>query len=211
MSEVRASVERHVPGVKIELAQLMEDLIGDLTAVPQPIEVKLFGDNPGQLRDVAIKVAKAVSRVRGIVDAKSGIVTGDAIDIRVDRQEAAFEGVTPSDITTQLSDYITGSVESQVEQSTKMVGIPRLQLRANDGHLFPLSRVAQLRIVTGQPEIDRENLRRMVAVTARVPGRSVGSVATDVQQALQSQHLIPNKSRMSLAVSIISSRLRCTI
>ncbi|HJV35441.1 efflux RND transporter permease subunit, partial [Geomonas sp.] len=45
MDEIRGKVEKQVPGLQIELAQLMEDLIGDLTAVPQPIEVKLFGDD----------------------------------------------------------------------------------------------------------------------------------------------------------------------
>jgi len=38
MDEVRQKVGGQVPGLEIELARLMEDLIGDLTAVPQPIE-----------------------------------------------------------------------------------------------------------------------------------------------------------------------------
>ena len=45
MDEVRKKVEGQVPGLEIELAQLMEDLIGDLTAVPQPIEIKLYSDD----------------------------------------------------------------------------------------------------------------------------------------------------------------------
>ncbi len=45
MDEVRTQVEQQVPGLEIEMAQLMEDLIGDLTAVPQPIEIKIFSDN----------------------------------------------------------------------------------------------------------------------------------------------------------------------
>ena len=39
MAAVRTAVERDVPSVT---AQLMEDLTGDLTAVPQPIEIKLY-------------------------------------------------------------------------------------------------------------------------------------------------------------------------
>jgi len=46
MSYVRTQVESQVPGVQVELAQLMEDLIGDLTAVPQPIEIKLYATDP---------------------------------------------------------------------------------------------------------------------------------------------------------------------
>ena len=46
MAAVLAEVQAKVPGVEIELAQLMEDLIGDLTAVPQPIEIKLYASDP---------------------------------------------------------------------------------------------------------------------------------------------------------------------
>ena len=207
MAEVRSRVEHTVPGVTIELAQLIEDLIGDLTAVPQPIEVKLFGEDQKQLQDLAKKVAQAVSKVNGIVDVKSGIViAGDALEVKVDREKASFEGITPGDVTTQLSDYVTGNVASQVEQTVKMVGIrvwipddyrntveslSQLQLRAPDGHLFPLERVATVDVVTGQPEIDRENLKRMIAVTARIAGRSLGTAAADVDRVLRSNNLIP--------------------
>ena len=34
MDDIRARVERSVPGLEIEMAQLMEDLIGDLTGLP---------------------------------------------------------------------------------------------------------------------------------------------------------------------------------
>ena len=50
MDEVRGKVEHQVPGLEIELAQLMEDLIGDLTAVPQPIEIKLYSDDGNLLK-----------------------------------------------------------------------------------------------------------------------------------------------------------------
>ena len=45
MAAVLADSAGQVPGVQIELAQLMEDLIGDLTAVPQPIEIKLYAND----------------------------------------------------------------------------------------------------------------------------------------------------------------------
>ena len=45
MAAVLAEVQAKVPGVQVELAQLMEDLIGDLTAVPQPIEIKLYASD----------------------------------------------------------------------------------------------------------------------------------------------------------------------
>ena len=57
MDDVRTKCEHTIPGVEIETLQLMEDLIGDLTAVPQPIEVKLFSDDEATL----VKVAPATS------------------------------------------------------------------------------------------------------------------------------------------------------
>ncbi len=46
MADVRQRIDNQVPGLSIELAQLMEDVIGDLTAVPQPIEIKLSATDP---------------------------------------------------------------------------------------------------------------------------------------------------------------------
>ncbi len=63
MAAVLAEVQAKVPGVQVELAQLMEDLIGDLTAVPQPIEIKLYATDPSALIPQAEKVAAAISKI----------------------------------------------------------------------------------------------------------------------------------------------------
>ena len=123
MDEIRGKIEHRVPGVKIELAQLMEDLIGDLTAVPQPIEIKLYSDSLSQLRSLAPRVAAAISRIRGVVDVKNGIVlAGDALEIKVDRIKAALEGVDPESITRILNHYLTGVVTTQIQRRSKWSG-----------------------------------------------------------------------------------------
>jgi hypothetical protein len=73
MDDLRAQVEHTVPGLAIETAQLMEDLIGDLTSVPQPIEIKIFSDDEGTLQKLAPQVAEAISSVSGVVEVKNGI------------------------------------------------------------------------------------------------------------------------------------------
>jgi Cu/Ag efflux pump CusA len=83
-------------GLEIELAQLMEDLIGDLTAVPQPIEIKLYSDDGNLLKKLAPSVAAGIGKIPGVVDVKSGIVlAGDALNLQVDRVKASLEGVDP--------------------------------------------------------------------------------------------------------------------
>ena len=81
MTDIRTRAQRNVPGLQIETAQLMEDLIGDLTAVPQPIEIKIFGDDTDQLFAIAPRVADAIAKVAGVTEIRSGVVVaGDALD-----------------------------------------------------------------------------------------------------------------------------------
>jgi multidrug efflux pump subunit AcrB len=207
MAEVRRRVERDVPGLTVETAQLMEDLIGDLTAVPQPIEVKLYGDDPRQLLSLAPGVAEAIGKVDGVVEVRDGIVlAGDALAVRVDRTKAALEGVDPAAVARQLDASLSGVVTTHVQRGIRSIGIRvwipqalrstieqirELRLRAADGHTFPLRRIAAIDRLTGQPQITRENLKRMVAVTARISGRDLGSAVRAVQAVLSRDGLIP--------------------
>jgi len=45
--------------------------------------------------------------------------------------------------------------------------------------------------VSGQPQINRENLKRMVAVTGRISGRDMGSVAHDVVKLMNQPGMLP--------------------
>ncbi len=208
MDDVRTEIEKHIPGLQIETLQLMEDLIGDLTSVPQPIEIKLYSDDEQVLRTLAPQVANTILKVRGVVEVKNGIVpAGDALNIQVDRVKVALEGMDPEMVTKALNDFLTGNVTTHIQQGPKLIGlrvwIPRdaretmrnidnLLLRAPDGHLFPLKRVATLTPLSGQPEIMRDNLKRMVAVTARISGRDLGSTVSQVKRKLASSGVIPS-------------------
>lgn len=106
MDNVRTRIDHVVPGLQIETAQLMEDLIGDLTSVPQPIEIKLYSDDEKTLETVSAKVKQAIEKVNGVVEVNSGIVAaGDSLNIEVDRVKAALEGMDPDSITTMLDGY----------------------------------------------------------------------------------------------------------
>ena len=207
MDNVRREVENKVPGLQIELAQLIEDEIGDLTSVPQPIEIKLFSDKSASLLATAKKVRERIAKIQGVVDTRDGVnLAGDALEIYVDRVKAALQGMNPDGITQIVSGYLSGVVTTQMKRGPKLVGVRvwtpadqrgivpdvgKLLIRAPDGHVFPLKRVARIVPVTGQPQITRQNLKRMVAVTGRISGRSLGSVIADVQKAMAAPNLLP--------------------
>lgn len=206
MADVLARVGSQVPGIEVELAQLMEDLIGDLTAVPQPIEIKLHATDTTLLIPQATKVAEAIRQIDGVVEVKSGVIlAGDGIDLRVDPTRAAFEGVTPDDITKAIDLALVGTVATQLPQAAKVVSIrvrqpnaltlhqadlTDLPVRAADGHIFPLRRVASLTPVTGEAEQSRDNLAPMIAVTGRIEGRGIGAAIADVEQRLNQPGLL---------------------
>lgn len=207
MDQIRTQVELHVPGLNVEMAQLMEDVIGDLTAVPQPIQIKIFSDDTTVLASLATKTAAAIAKINGVVEIRNGInPAGDALDIQVDRVKASLEGVDPEAVTRMVQDAVAGQVTTQIRQGVKMIGVrvwipeqlrstdkdlAQLMLRAPDGHFFPLKRVARTTAISGQPQISRENFKRMVAVTARINGRDMGSTIRDVKHVMDAPDMLP--------------------
>ncbi len=227
MARIRRRIHARVPGVTVDTAQLMSDLIGDLTAVPQPIEIKLFDpDDTAALIPTARRVAAAIARLRGVIEVHSGVVlAGDALDVRIDPARAALQGVTPAAVRSQLAAYLTGTVAALIPTAHRMEGVrvwlpsrfrattaelAALPIRAPmgapmgaptgtpGGALFPLSMVARLREVSGQPEIDRDNLQQMVAVTGRIQGRGIGAVIADVRTVLARPGMLPPGMRFTL-------------
>lgn len=207
MSTIRQQIESKVPGVNVDLSQLMEDLIGDLTAVPQPIEVQLYANDPTTLNPLAEKIAAAIGKVDGVVEVRSGVViAGDALTVHVDPVKAALEGVDAQAVQDQLNGYLAGTTPAKMPQGNLLVDVrvllsagarqyaaqlADLPIRAPDGHLFPLKRVATLTPVAGQPEITRRNLRQTVAVTARIESRGLGAAVADVRTVLDQPGMIP--------------------
>jgi multidrug efflux pump subunit AcrB len=200
IDSLRDRVEHEVPSLEIEFAQLMGDLIGDLTAVPQPIEVKIFGPSVGALRDLADRVVAQLSKIPGVVDLKSGIVVaGDAVEFEIDRTRAEMLGVRPDELTHLADLALTGQDVTSLLEKEQLVGvrvwtaakdrntlggIERLWLRGSSGAPVRLGRVATARIAQGQPQITREDLKTMVPVTARIAGRDLGSAMSDVRATM---------------------------
>ena len=207
MERIREQIVRKVPGLDVDVSQLTEDLIGDLTEVPQPIEVKLFSDDDAQLDATAKKIAAQLAKIPGVVGVRNGInPAGDALEVHVDPVKAALLGLDPKSVADQVSAAVSGTVAAELPQGPKMVAVrvwvpphdraeieqlTALPISDGHGHVFPLSRVATVTPQHGQPEIDHENLKRMLAVTARISGRDLGSTMRDVKKMLDARGELP--------------------
>jgi multidrug efflux pump subunit AcrB len=207
MADMRRKVQTNVPGISVETAQLMEDLIGDLTAVPQPIEVKLFGDDPKSLGDAAKRVGDAIGKIKGVVEVVDGLrVAGDAISIVVNPGAAAQQGLDPSAVSSQLAALIGGVDATQIRFGAQLIGvrirgpadsrsrasqIEYLLLTAPDGHTVRVGEIAKVSVVAGQKQITREDLAPFIGVTARLEGRDLGSTMQDVRSTVAMLNLPP--------------------
>ena len=200
MTDIRGRIAAQVPGLEIEVIQLMEDLIGDLTAVPQPIEVKLFGDDTAQLQKAAKSVGEAIGKVQGVVEVVDGLrIAGDAISIRIDPGAAAALGLDPDNIAAQLETAIGGVPATQVRIGAQLIDvrvrapddirnsiaqIENLPLVAPDGSAIRLAAVARVSVESGQSQLTREDLAPFIAVTARLDGRDLGSAMAEIKRTV---------------------------
>jgi multidrug efflux pump subunit AcrB len=216
ISEVRANVTKAEPEVDVEFAQLLQDMISDLTGAPQPIQIKLFSQDGNLLNQWAPQVADAISKVqiRGkkpIVDILNGVedaTSGPALLFQVNPQTAARTGFTTEEIELDASVIMDGEpaatpvvvngqartlrVRFPAANRASLDAVNNTLLVSSTGQTATLGSLAQVVELPGQTEILRENLQRDVAVTARLEGVDLGTGVAAVMQAVSGVKLPPS-------------------
>jgi multidrug efflux pump subunit AcrB len=214
IDELRQKVYAAEQGkVYVDFGQIMQDLIGDMTGSPMPIDIKIFSDNSSILDTIANRITAIISRIKGVVDVFNGItISGPAININVDPLKAGLVGVTPQYVSDYVTTALWGTVATNVREGEKVINIrvlmpasetntikklESMQVVTPHGLVVPLKSIASLEVIGGQAEIDRENLRQMLAVTGRISGRDLGSVMRDVQSELARKLTLPPGTSIS--------------
>jgi CzcA family heavy metal efflux pump len=200
ISELRDQIKESQPALDIEFVGILPDVIGDLQGNPEPIEVKLFSEDAAALQEKAEEVEAAIQKVHGVVDTLNGVViSGPAVTFNIDPARAAQFGVTANDVASTITIAMSGDAASSILQQDRLIKVrvifppdvrtsldkvKALQLRSSSGQLFRLDQVADVDIDKGQAEIERENLRQMVAVTGRLEGSDLGTAIRQIQDQL---------------------------
>lgn len=208
MDELRDQLHEEVPGVEIEFAQILQDLIGDLAGAPKPIEVRIFGDDIKTLQALAPEVGKRVKAVKGVVDEFDGVAqSGPEVELTVEPQQAAAVGMTPESVSAAVNTALYGDVVTTLVQNGErqvpvrvlsrrgpprgLADLQQLQIITPSGTTVPLATVAKIRRTEGSTETERQGLRPMLAVTAQLSGRDLGSAIVEIQQQLKTLSLPP--------------------
>jgi CzcA family heavy metal efflux pump len=199
MDDMRAQIAQNIPGIDVEFTQILQDMLGDLEGSPEPVEIKIFGNDSNVLEQVAATVGPKIESIPGVVDFV-GVQKGNPeIVFHVDPALAGRAGLTPEVVSQQVSAGLLGLTETQLREADRTVDIRARfpdSFRYNLGNIqqfpiltptkqiVPLSSLAQVEQVHGENELKRENQRLMVTLTARLENRDLGSAIRDVQKVL---------------------------
>jgi len=202
IEDLRQQIAASIPGLDVEFTQILQDILGDLEGSPQPVEVKIFGNDPAQLEAIADEIGAKLQdkkSVPGLVDFL-GVQKGNPeIVIHVDPAAAGRLGMTIEQVSQQAQAGLLGSTSTFLRQGDRTVGI-RVRFpnsfRYNDTsvrqfpiitpakQIVPLSALASIEQARSQSQLLRENQRLMVALTGRLENRDLGSAIGDVQRVL---------------------------
>jgi CzcA family heavy metal efflux pump len=210
ISELREKLGKRYPQLDVEFVQVLQDMIGDLTSSPEPIEIKLFSQDPALLKKWAPKIGEKLKKTKGVADVKDGIentVSGPAIVMTVDPVVAARAGFTPQEIELDASAILQGepattpvvvndrsyTIRVRFPDSTRadLDKIRNVVITSSTGKTGTLGSLAKFTNEVGQTEIRREDLQRVVAVTGRFEGVSLGKGIEVVQQVVKDLGLPP--------------------
>jgi CzcA family heavy metal efflux pump len=214
ISDVRRQVNSQFPQLDTDFIQVLQDMIGDLTSSPDPIEIKLFSENIELLKQWAPRVGDAIKQITSVKDVKNGIedtISGPAITFKVDQGTAVRAGFTPQEIEVNISAILQGEpaaspivlnnrpytvrVTMPPETRSSLDAIQNTLLVSGAGHVATLGTLSTVENNSGQVEVRRENLQRDVAVIGRLEGVSLGTGVDLVKNAVARLH-IPSSIRV---------------
>jgi CzcA family heavy metal efflux pump len=207
ITEIRKKVEASQPALRIDLGQVIMDMLGDLMTSVQPIEIKVFGNDQQKLQQLSRQVADVVRDVKGAADVLDGIViAGPSVSVEPDYSKLAQFGITPANLQFQLQTYMEGNIVGGLLEKEQLspirivypgsrkisvADIGNLQLFLPNGKLNPITSLATVHVNEGDAEIQRENLQSMGVITARLEKSDLGTVSNQVQQQIKKKIILP--------------------
>ncbi|MCX4188975.1 efflux RND transporter permease subunit [Methylophaga sp. OBS3] len=213
LSKLREVVEA-VPGNKYEFTQPIEMRFNELIAgVRADVAVHIYGDDLDTLKTLGEQATSVLSAVEGASDVRMEQVSGlPMLSIQPQRDHLALLGL---DIVT-LQDAVQMAVggkdigmiyegdrrfrlvirlDDESRQNVDYLKKLPIALPANgdpDLSYVPLGEVADIVAINGPNQINRENGKRNVIISANVSGRDLGSFIGDTQQQMMDNLSLPS-------------------
>ncbi len=197
-----------VPGNNYEFTQPIQMRFNELiSGVRSDVAVKVYGDDLEVLNEQAGLIEAVLAGVAGAADVKVEQTTGlPMMTISPRRELLARHGLSVADVQQVVSTAFGGQPAGQLFQGDRrfdiVVRLPE-SLRADTrvfqqltvplpgGGFVPLAEVAEMTIAEGPNQINREQGKRRVVVTANVRGRDLGSFMEELQAKIAADIDLP--------------------
>ncbi|MFT5760175.1 MAG: cobalt-zinc-cadmium resistance protein CzcA [Alteromonadaceae bacterium] len=206
--EELAAVVEPIPGNRYEFLQPIQMRFNELlSGVRAELAIKVFGDDFDTLNELGKSINTAIINVEGIADIQVERTTGlPLMTINPKLAQLAKYGISVKQLQDQLSTALGGTVAGKFYQGDQradiVVRLPEalrtdvdalayLPIQMFDNSYVPLQEVAELVLVEGANQVNRENGKRRVFVTANVRGRDLGSFVKDIQASIDESVEIP--------------------
>jgi CzcA family heavy metal efflux pump len=208
MADVRDEIKKTEPELDVEFVQVLQDMIGDLSNSPEPIQIKLFSNDQALLNQLGPKVQDAIGKIPGVVDTQNGVdntVSGPATSFEVSPVLAARFGFTPMEVAEDSTAILDGlpttdplivngrpytvRIRLPKENRDSLAAIENTVFNSSTGHTATLGSMAQITQLPPQNEIRKENLQQLVVVTGRLEGSDLGTAMTKVRSTVAALHL----------------------
>jgi cobalt-zinc-cadmium resistance protein CzcA len=197
-----------VPGVAFNFTQPMAMRLDEVVSgVKADVALKIFGDDPRTLEQLAERALREISAIPGAADPQTEIASGVAeLRVAVDRQALARYGLNVSDVRELMDAVIGGiSVSQMIEGQRRFDIVLRLPdhyrqdlntlrglfLLAPGGERVQLGQVARIDLARGPEVITREDGQRRIIVQANVRGRDLGGFVADARPRIASGLKLP--------------------
>lgn len=210
IADARAEIKKTEPELDVEFTQVLQDMIGDLSNAPEPIQIKVFANDPALLAELGPRIGDSIAKIGGVVDVQNGIdntISGPATNFQIDPSVAGRLGFTPTEVAEDATSILDGvtttdplianghpyTVRVRLEDETRqsLDTIQNTVFNSATGKLANLGSLAQITQLPPQNEIKRENLQQLISVTARLEGSDLGTAISKVQQTILAMHLPP--------------------
>ena len=184
-------------GVKFEAMDMSQMMMGGSGA---PVEIKIFGKDIYQLREIADNIVDRIQGVEGLRDIAHTFSQGKPeYQIRINREQASRMGLMVSQIANTIQIASLGTVATRYREGNDEVDIrvrfgklsrdslndiKNIPIMTPANQMVRLDQVASIFQGEGPIQIDRENQARVVTVLANIAERDLGSVVKDIKERL---------------------------
>ena len=176
VDDLRGTFERQMPGMTIEFVLLLQDMLGDLEGAPEPIEVKIFGDDVPTLAHLADGVAEKMKKIDGVVDIVTPQRGNPEIDVHVDPTRAAKAGFTVDQVSSQLATGLLGNVATGFRRGDRLIDV---RVRFPDRYRFNFDWVRDFPLASQGGTVVPLSTTADVKIDRRAGGTAAGGPQAD--------------------------------